>query len=236
MKTGINNSHQNIVVSAGDSLTNGTFSSNYLSMLQNKLKGQHYEFFNAGQNGDTSATLLKRLDKDVLSRNPSFITVLIGANDVRQETELTQALDAYKRNIGAIINKIRTKTNAPVALISLAPLGENPNSKKNSEVERFNLILKDIASKQNLGYLLLFEKLKPILLGKVPRDFTAFKLNLGSALIKSGFKKYILRRSWDEISAGNGFSVLTDGIHINDKGGNIVSDLIEEWILGINQS
>lgn len=223
------------VVSAGDSLTNGTFSSDYLSMLRRRLKDQHYEFVNAGQNGDSSENLSKRIDKDVLARNPDFITILIGANDARIDTELKQALEEYRRNVEEIVHKIRNKTNVPVALISLSPLGENPNNNKNRTVEQYNAILKDIAAKQNLAYLPLFEKLMPILIDKRPVDTSEFKLNLATALIKSGFKKYILRKDWAEISTGNGFSILTDGIHINDKAGNILADLIQEWLLSVNK-
>jgi len=184
--------NQVIVVSAGDSLTDATFSSDYLSILRKRLKGQHYEFVNAGQLGDTSENLLKRIDKDVLDRNPNFITILIGANDARKDTELKQALDAYRRNLEEIILEIRNKTNAPVALISLAPLGENPNSEKNKSVEQYNAILKDIAAKQNLEYLPLFERLIPILIDKIPVDTSAFKLSLATALFKSAFQKYFL--------------------------------------------
>jgi len=178
---------------------------------------------------------LKRIDKDVLARNPNFITILIGANDARKDTELKQALEAYRRNIEEIILKIRNKTNVPVAFISLAPLGENPNSEKNKTVERYNAILKDIATKQNLEYLPLFEKLIPILSNKIPIDTSVFKLNFATALIKSAFQKYFLRKDWNAISASNGYSILIDGIHINDKAGNILADLIQEWLLSINK-
>jgi len=214
----VKESNQVIVVSAGDSLTHATFSSDYLSILRRRFKGQHYEFVNAGHNGDASENLLKRIDKDVLARNPNFITILIGANDARKDTELKPALEVYSRTIEEIILKIRNKTNVPVALISLTPLGENPNSEKNKTVEQYNAILKGIATKQNLGYLPLFEKLIPILIDKIPVDTSAFKLNLATALLKSAFQKYILRKDWAAISASNRFSVLTDGIHINGKG------------------
>jgi acyl-CoA thioesterase-1 len=223
--------NQVIVVSAGDSLTDATFSSDYLSILRRRLKGQHYDFVNAGQLGDTSENLSKRIDKDVLARNPNFITILIGANDARKDTELKQALEDYRLNIEEIILKIRNKINVPVALISLAPLGENPNSEKNKTVEQYNAILKDVATKHNLGYLPLFEKLIPILIDKIPGDTAAFKLSLATALIKSSFQKYILRKDWDAISASNGYSILTDGIHINDKAGNILADLIQQWLI-----
>src|ERR1700679_1078912 len=117
--------NQVIVVSAGDSLTEATFSSDYLSILRKRLKGQHFEFVNAGRVGDTSEGLLKRIDKDVLARNPSFITILIGANEARKDTGSELAREAYGRNIEEIVLKIRAKTDVPVALISLAPLGEN---------------------------------------------------------------------------------------------------------------
>jgi hypothetical protein len=44
-----------------------------------------------------------------------------------------------------IIFKIRNKMDVPLALISLAPLGENPQSNKNKTVEQYNAILRDIA-------------------------------------------------------------------------------------------
>jgi lysophospholipase L1-like esterase len=227
---------QVIVVSAGDSLTDATFSSDYLSILRRRLKGQNYGFVNAGKLGDTSKNLLKRIYKDVLARNPDFITILIGANDARKDTELKQALEAYRRNMEGIVLKIRNKTNVPVALISLAPLGENLNSEKNKTVEQYNAILKDIAAKQDLGYLPLSERLIPILIDKLPVDTSVFRLNLATALIKSAFQKYFLGKSWDAISASNGYSILTDGIHINDKAGNILADLIQQWLIFRNVS
>jgi hypothetical protein len=71
----------------------------------------------------------------------------------------------------------------------------------------------------------------PIVIEKIPVDTSAFKLSLATALIKSAFQKYFLRRDWDAISASNGYSILTDGIHINDKAGNILADLIQQWLM-----
>jgi acyl-CoA thioesterase-1 len=228
-------SAQEIVVCAGDSITNATFSSDYLYILRRGLTIQRFKFVNAGQNGDTSKGLLKRIDKDVLAVEPGYITILIGANDARQDIELSQALETYRRTIKAIISKIRDKTNVPVALISLSPLGENPYSQKNKTVELYNNILKDIADESDLAYLPLFEKLLPILIKKKPLDKTEFKINLFTAVIKSAFQKFILRRDWDTISARNGFSIVIDGIHLNDKSGKILADLIQEWLLSNNK-
>ena len=220
-----------VVLCAGDSLTQATFSSNYVSILQKKLEGQNYEIINAGKVGDTAENLLKRIHNDVISKEPDFITILIGANDARQNIELDQALESYRNTIREIIFQIRSKTDIPVALISLAPLGENPFSEKNKKVEQYNIILENIASRQNLVYLPFFENLIPALKNKKPQDRSEFKLNLVSALIKSAFRKYFLKNDWDTISKRNGFTVLTDGIHLNDYSGNILAELIKEWIL-----
>lgn len=80
-----------------------------------------------------------------------------------------------------------------------------------------------------------FEKIIPILIDKIPVDISEFKLNLATVLIKSAFQKYILRKGWNAISANNGFSILIDGIHINDKGGSILADLIHEWLLSMKK-
>lgn len=223
-------SSSTVLVAAGDSLTQASFSSNYLSILAKKLNGDDYTFINSGEVGDTSESLLNRIH-DVIAHNPNFITILIGANDARQDNEINVSLKAYRKNIEKIIFEIRSKMNVPIALISLSPLGENPHSDKNKTVERYNLILKDIASEHNLTYLPFYESLISILYKKTPTDTSQFKLNLASALLKSAFQKYILRRNWDKISDSNGFSILTDGIHLNDKSGNILAGLIQEWLL-----
>jgi acyl-CoA thioesterase-1 len=226
---------QFIFVSAGDSITRAIFSSDYLSILKEKLSDNRYKFVNAGQNGDRSEDLLKRIEKDVLACDPHFITILIGANDARQDVDLNQALGAYRRMIEDIILKVRKHTTIPVALISLAPLGENPQSSKNKAVGAYNAILKDIAAKQDLGYLPFFEKLTTIISNKSPLDTSEFKLSLATALLKAAFQKFILRKGWNAIAESNGFSILTDGIHLNDKAGNILADLILEWLLNVSK-
>jgi acyl-CoA thioesterase-1 len=122
-----------------------------------------------------------------------------------------------------------------LALISLTPLGENPESSKNNAVREYNAILKDIAAKRDLGYLPLFEKLETIISNKRPLDTSDFKLSLATALLKAEFHKYILRKDWNAIGENNGFSMLTDGIHLNDKAGNILADLIQEWLLSVHK-
>ena len=56
------------VICAGDSLTAGSLSANYLVALKRRLP-QH-QFFNAGRNGDTAAGLLKRLSRISVGANP----------------------------------------------------------------------------------------------------------------------------------------------------------------------
>jgi lysophospholipase L1-like esterase len=41
---------------------------------------------------------------------------------------------------------------------------------------------------------------------------------------------YILRRSWDQVAAANGFLLLADGVHLNDRGADLVAELIGNWL------
>src|SRR5438309_11556836 len=49
------------VVCAGDSYTHASLSSDYVAMLRARHAPHRYEFINAGQNGNTSRDLLRRL-------------------------------------------------------------------------------------------------------------------------------------------------------------------------------
>lgn len=43
-------------------------------------------------------------------------------------------------------------------------------------------------------------------------------------------RRYFLYEDWETISEANGFYLLTDGIHMNDKGASLTAGLIERWL------
>ena len=70
-----------LVVCAGDSITHGVMSADYLATLRARLGRDGYEFVNAGINGNLAWNVLQRLD-DVVACRPDAVTLLVGTNDV----------------------------------------------------------------------------------------------------------------------------------------------------------
>jgi acyl-CoA thioesterase-1 len=93
------------IICFGDSLTYGTGASqgmDYPSQLS-RLIGK--PVINAGIPGDTTATALSRLDRDVLSRSPRIVLITLGGNDLKNRQDRDRAF----RNLRAIITSIQDR-------------------------------------------------------------------------------------------------------------------------------
>ena len=49
-------------------------------------------------------------------------------------------------------------------------------------------------------------------------------------MIKGIFSHLLLGTSFDKIASNNGFLILTDFLHLNSYGANLIADLIQKWI------
>ena len=214
-----------VIVAGGDSLTHATLSSDYLAMLRLKPEISRFEIVNAGQNGETAEGLLKRLDRDILLCDPAIITILIGTNDAIRSKDINVTLEKYRKIMTELVQCIKSKSAARIILISIPPLGENLQSEKNREIGQFNAILKSLSSENDLDYLPYNEKLTAIIAASGTKKYDQFVFS-ALMIFKSAFKKIYQRLSYNEISAGNGLTVLNDGVHLNDKAGNILADLL----------
>lgn len=219
-----------IVAAGGDSLTHATLSSDYIGIMRNKPELNRFDIVNAGQNGETAEGLLKRLDKDILSCDPDIVTILIGTNDAIRTKDITVTLQKYRKILAELITRIKVGSAARIILISIPPLGENLQSEKNKEIDQFNAILRSLSEENELYYLPFNEKLTAILAtsGTNKKDQFVFSV---LTIFKTAFKKIYLRLRYNEISAGNGFHLLNDGVHLNDKSGNILADMLAEQLM-----
>ena len=107
-------SQPNEIIAFGDSLVSGvgaTSGNNFVSLLAQRLS---ISIRNAGFPGDTTASALSRLPNSVLSRKPSLVIVLLGANDLFQNVPVAQRVN----NIRSILQQIRTN-GAKVVLVGL---------------------------------------------------------------------------------------------------------------------
>ena len=232
-----------VVVCAGDSITHGRVSVNYVDMLAARYAGKGYSFVNAGINAELAWNLLQRAD-DIVRCDPDFITVLIGTNDANstlsdtlakrqmREMKLPRRPDAewYRENLRELCTLLKTRTRAKVALLSLPPIGEEPDSEAFRRAAEYSLIVKEEARRAGFVYLPLHEEMSEHITraGLQPRVLyvPGNELPMYIALAK----RFLLGRSFDEIAEENGFAVLTDLLHLNSKGAGMAAELIGSFL------
>ena len=102
------------IIAFGDSLVEGVGASagkDFVSLLSQKI---NRPIINVGQSGDTTATALIRLDKDVLSQDPRIVIILLGGNDAIRRTPKEEVI----KNLEMMIDQIQQK-GAAVLLVGI---------------------------------------------------------------------------------------------------------------------
>ncbi|MDP5120302.1 MAG: GDSL-type esterase/lipase family protein [Spirosomaceae bacterium] len=227
-----------IVVCFGDSNTHGNVSYNWVADLEKNLPD--FQLVNAGRNSDLTFTLLHRIE-DVIACKPNFINVLIGTNDLNatfaksslkryQKTGRliegeVPSIVSFKRNYEEIVDRLSGETQAEISLMSLPLMGENLESEENKSVAAYNSIIKEIAEKNGLIYLPLFEQQKAYL-EQFPSQ-TKYKFSSYFYLLNlSIMKHYWFGKSWDEISRSNKTKLSPDFLHQNSISGKMIAELV----------
>lgn len=235
------------VVCFGASLTAGTVSFDYLELLRARPALADFQFINHGVNGDLAWNGLQRLDK-VVADKPDYVTILIGTNDVNatmsdrnwvryksfNHLPTRPTLEWYESNMEQIVKRLKNETQARIALLSLAVIGEDLNHEANRKVNLYNETIRRIAHNEQVSYLPLHEEMIAYLLQHdgdraqlPPRlEYRDGLHNTGNALAlhSSGL-------TWDEVSHRNGLLLTTDTLHLNSVGGGIIASLVENWLL-----
>jgi lysophospholipase L1-like esterase len=101
----------------------------------------------AGVSGNTSKDMLARLDHDVLSKQPDWMTLSCGVNDVWHGANGVD-LETYKQNMTSIVHQATAK-GIKVILLTATPIGEDENA-NNKKLESFNDFLRQLAKENNL--------------------------------------------------------------------------------------
>jgi lysophospholipase L1-like esterase len=153
----------------GDSITAGGWGSpsGYVRLVIAGLEanGIKAEPVPAGISGHKSDQMLARLDKDVLSKKPQWMTLSCGVNDVWHGPRGVPLDDAmakagtyddkvstrgtYKKNITAIIDQAQAAGVKPVMLTATV-IQENLDSKENCLIAPYNAFLRELAKEKLL--------------------------------------------------------------------------------------
>jgi len=231
----------------GASLTAGTVSADYVEMLAQRPALAGFRFVIHGVNGDLAWNGLQRLDR-VIADRPDAVTILIGTNDVNatlsernriryyefNRLPVTHPdLAWYQENLRAIVGRLQAETSARLALLSLAPIGEDFEHEANRRLALYNDAIREIAAAAKIDYLPLHERMLAYL-----RDHEAERALLpprleyrdGLTNIGNATALHHAGLSWNEISRRNGLQLLTDTLHLNSVAAAIIADLIEEWL------
>jgi lysophospholipase L1-like esterase len=236
------------VVCFGASLTAGTVSFDYVELLQSRPELAGYRFINHGVNGDLAWNGLQRLDQ-VIAEQPDFVSILIGTNDANATlSERNRVryvsfnhlpveypdLRWYEENLREIVGRLQRETHAKLALMTLAPIGEDPAHEAWVRLVEYNDVIARVARDADLPCLPLHERMAAYL-----REHEADRAALPPRLayrdglhnVGNAVALHSQGLSWDEVSARNGLLLTTDTLHLNSRGGGMIADIITDWLV-----
>lgn len=171
----------------GDSIAHGYYDEQDLGWfvrLGKIILSSHsgeYVFNNMSQSGDNIADAVNRANFEVLSRQFDLIIVNIGINDLRRRKDSELQLDFSEGARIMYWNKlldILGKTGATIVVTDLTPVIENRYTEQasliryNTDVERYNEIIKHICQQRNIRFFERYGAWKNRGLEKLYKDAT----------------------------------------------------------------
>ncbi|HSW78027.1 MAG TPA: GDSL-type esterase/lipase family protein [Candidatus Chromulinivoraceae bacterium] len=232
-------------VGSSTAAAHGVF--NWLKELKQRPQNSRFTFVNRGVGGDVAYSTLQRLPKTI-ALHPDRVILIIGANDILNQVfpNVQKMLGGWKKlpeksspkwfreNLTAIVSELKAKTSARVGLVSLALVGEDPNSSNPKQAElnklfaEFAEIIKDVAKQEGVDYIPFYERFEEQLVTDPGKAFTEFRFR--SFFRDYYWREFIRRHTFDEIAEMNGWKYHVDGVHLNTRGGMILADVVQEFL------
>lgn len=235
-----------VVVCMGDSITQGSISSNYVDTLASRFNAREYQFVNAGINGDLAYNVMQRLG-EVIECKPDVVTILVGTNDANaltnrsnlkryikeQHLPQTPTEEWYRQNLEQIVTRLQEDTDAEIVLLSIPPIGEATNHPAFRRSQAYGTIAKEVAHAAGVAYLPLGEAMVARLdmhAGNPMRSAHRLRTHKRSAVVDLVLRRFVLKQTYAAVSRSNGHTLLTDHLHLNDTGAELVADAIEGYL------
>ena len=133
----------------GDSITQGGVGpQGYVTLTIKGLEsaGVKATAIPAGISGHKSNDMLARLDRDVISKKPDWMTLSCGVNDVWHGAKGV-SLDDYKKNITQIVEKCQA-ANIKVMILTSTMIGEDQPNANNQKLVAYNDFLRSLAKEK----------------------------------------------------------------------------------------
>jgi lysophospholipase L1-like esterase len=197
------------VIFFGDSITQAAVDPHgYITVMQEMLQQQdtsNYDLIGAGIGGNKVYDLYLRMDSDVLSKSPNIVVIYIGVNDVWHKKTYGTGTDAdkFEKFYRAIIAKLEA-AGAKVAVCTPAVIGE-----KNDFTNELDGDLNKYCN--------------------IIRNM-ATDLHVPIVDLRKAFLDYEVKNNTSNADKG---ILTTDGVHLNDKGNQLVAEQMWDVIKGI---
>lgn len=193
----------------GDSITQGGNKKNgYITFVMDALnkEGLKVTHVPAGKSGNRSPDMLARLDQSVISKDPDWMLLSCGVNDVwhytlklGNRTFTGVPLEDYRKNIREIVDKAET-SGIKVMILTSTMIGEDPEKETNKKLEPYNEFLRELAQEKSLPLADLDRDMRAAL-KKIP-DQEGKAVMFG----EPGYQRNIKNK------------LTTDGCHMNTRG------------------
>jgi lysophospholipase L1-like esterase len=190
------------IIFFGDSITQeGIEPNGYITLLSKMLQQQNihnYQLMCAGIGGNKVNDLLLRMDDDVLRKFPNMVVIFIGVNDVwhKKTKGAGTEADKFEEVYNIIVSKL-IQSGTKVILCTPAVIGE--------KYDDTNELDEDLNRYCN-----------------IVRNMAAY-LHLPLVDIRKAFIDYETKNN--ETNEASGI-LTTDGVHLNDKGNELVAELM----------
>lgn len=237
-----------VVACLGSSSTAGQGQAfGWIDELARRPQNRLFDFRNLGVGGDLAYNALQRVPA-VIACHPDKVVVLIGANDAltmvfanarrvlagwMKHLPREPSAEWFKENLEAIVDRLKRETKARIALSSLGPIGEDPDSSNsvqrtlNERIAELSGLIKETADSNQLTYIPFYETFRGQIIASPGKAFTEFRF---LPIYLDTLRFYVLRRSSDEIAQANGWRFHVDGVHLNRRGGMILANLVQEFL------
>jgi lysophospholipase L1-like esterase len=133
----------------GDSITQaGAKPGGYCQLVIETLKKNGVETSGiwAGISGHKSNQMLARLEKDALSKKPTWMTLSCGVNDVWHGKNGV-ALEPYKKNMTEIVTRCQA-AGIKVMILTSTMIRENQSGDLNQKLLPYNAVLRELAKEK----------------------------------------------------------------------------------------
>lgn len=219
------------IVFLGDSLTWGRYGGDFVTEIAQRLP-QH-EIINSGESGNTTISLLNRLDA-ALALEPDGIFVMVGGNDAisysqpetrpyyQQVQKIPEGIvtpELFSRSYRELLTQIQL--HYIMTWVGLAPKEYNPAVVEAAEA--YNTLAHEIATSLNIEVLDLMPHFKPETVPDRP-PLNLATINQIGKRASSGWSDYEAAR------AAGGFTYSFDGLHITPESAPRFADLIINFL------